>query len=159
MSSLRALFEPLNAAILRKNEEDGFGPDHPWYHQLIIGESRGLVDVEYRGEYELWFDDRTKVPILEDLLRLLASNDIAHALRSFTYRTEAVLAANGTYDFNIDALVDSAQAFPNLTQLSLDQGEGEHGYKILTSPSSGDDWQEAGVLARVLDKAQLSKRW
>jgi hypothetical protein len=156
-SSTNAWFAPLNAAISRKNDEDGFGPDHPWYHQLIIDESHGLVDVQYRGEYELWFNDRTTVPILEDLLRLLASGDVAHALRSFTYRTEAVLAANGTYDFNIDALVDGTHVFPNLTRLSLDQGEGEHGYKILTSPSSGDDWQEAGVLARVLDKAPTLK--
>ena len=62
---------------------------------------------------------------------MLASNEVAPRLRSFTYRTDAVLAANGTYDFNIDALVETDQTFPNLTRLSLDQGEGEHGYKIL----------------------------
>ena len=151
--SSQALFAPLQAAIARKNEEDGLSTDHPWHHRLSVSESGGLVDVEYRGEYELWFEDRTTAPILENVLRVLASKDVAPRLRSFTYLTDAVLAANGTYDFNIDALVDGDQAFPNLTRLSLDQGHGEHGYKILSSPALGDDWSEAGVLARLLERA------
>ena len=52
--------------------------------------------------------------------------------------------------FTIDPLVDADEAFPTLTRLSLDQGEGEHGYKLLTSAASGDDWSEGGVLARLL---------
>jgi hypothetical protein len=153
MGPLAALFAPLQAAIDRKNQEDGFDVSHTWHHQLSLGEADELLDVEYRGEYELWFDDQPTVTILQDLLRLLASAQVAPRLRSFTYRTEAVLAANGTYDYNIDPLVETEQRFPNLTRLSLDQDQGEHGYKILISPLSGDDWQEAGVLARLLDKA------
>ena len=95
MSPQQAFFAPLHSAISRKNDEDGFTADHPWYHQLIVHESGGLVDVEYRGEYELWFADRTTTPILEDVLRVLASGEVAPMLRSFTYRTDAVLAANG----------------------------------------------------------------
>lgn len=151
--SSHVLFVALQAAIARKNHEDGLSTDHPWFHQLIVDEVDGLVDVEYRGEYELWFADRTTIPILEEVLRVLASADVAPTLRSFTYRTDAALAANGTYDFNIDALVQGNQIFPNLTRVSLDQGHGEHGYKILTSPASGDDWSEAGVLARLLERA------
>ena len=153
MGPIAALFAPLQATITRKNREVGFDATHPWHHQLIVVESPDSLDVEYRGEYELWLDDGTTVTILEDLLRLLARAVVAPALRSFTYRTEAVLAANGTYDYNIDPLVEGDREFPNLTRLSLDGGEGEHGYKILTSPLSGDDWTEAGVLARLLDKA------
>jgi len=150
---IAARFVPLQAAITSKNQENGCDRSHPWFHELTIGESADLLDVAYRGEYELWFDDGTTVTLLQDLLRLLASAEVAPGLRSFTYRTEAVLAANGTYDYNIDPLVEGEQRFPNLTRLSLDQGPGEHGYKILTSPLSGDDWHEAGVLARFLDKA------
>ena len=91
--------------------------------------------------------------ILQDLFKLLTHPDVAPRLRSLTYLTEATLAANGTYDDNIDPLVDGEHQFPNLIHLSLAQGHGEHGYKILTSPQSGDDWYEAGVLARLLDKA------
>ncbi len=153
MAQLSTLFAPLQAAIARKNQEDGFDAGHPWHHQLTVAEPDEWLDVEYRGEYELWFDDRTTVTILHDLFRLLASVQVAPRLRSFTYRTEAVLAANGTYDYNIDPLVEGDQRFPNLARLSLDQGEGEHGYKILTSPLSGDQWHEAGVLATLLDRA------
>jgi len=120
---------------------------------LTVNQSDGLLEVEYRGEYELWFDDHTTATILQDLLRLLASAAVAPKLRSFAYRTEAVLAANGTYDYNIDPLVKGKQRFPKLIRLILDQGHGEHGYKILTSPLSGDNWHEAGVLARMVDQA------
>jgi hypothetical protein len=153
MGPVAALFALLRAAIARKNQEADLDATHPWHHQLTARESDDLLDVEYRGEYELWFEDETTVPVLQDLLRLLASAEVAPRLRSFTYRTEAVLAANGTYDYNIDPLVEREGRFPNLTRLSLDQGGGEHGYKILTSPLSGDDWHEAGVLARLLDRA------
>ncbi|HEY1548138.1 MAG TPA: hypothetical protein VGG28_09960 [Kofleriaceae bacterium] len=146
-------FAPLHAAISRTNAEGGFSSEDPWFHELRVDDSDGSIDVEYRGEYELWFRDRTKLPILEQLLRALASREIAPALRSFTYRTDAVKAANGTYDYNIDALVYGDHTFPNLTRVSLDQGEGEHGYKILSSPAVGDDWSEAGALARLLQRA------
>jgi hypothetical protein len=43
------------------------------------------------------------------------------------------------------------QRFPKLARLSLDRGPGEHRCKIPTSPLSGDDWHEAGVLVRLLD--------
>ena len=157
MTPLADLFAPLRAAIARKNREASFDPNHSWHHHLIVDESSGFLDVEYRGEYELWFDDDSIVAILRDLLRLLASPEVAPRLRSFTYRTDAVLAANGTYDYDIDPLIEGEQSFPNLTRLSLDGGEGEHGYKILTSPLSGDDWNEAGVLARLLDRAPRLK--
>jgi hypothetical protein len=147
------LFAPLQAAINRKNQEDGFDANHPWNHRLILIEEDGLIDVEYKGEYELWFDDGTISTVLQDLLKLLNHPDISPRLRSFTYRTDAVLAANGTYDYNIDPLIDGEQQFPSLIRLSLDRGHGEHGYKILNSPQSGDDWGEGGVLARLLDKA------
>jgi hypothetical protein len=153
MKPLSILFAPLQAAINRKNQEDDVDANHPWYHRLILVETDGLIDVEYQGEYELWFDDETSTSILQDLCQLLAHPDVAGRLRSFTYRTDAALAANGTYDYNIDPLVDGAQPFPKLIRLSLDQGDGEHGYKILNSPQSGEDWHEAGVLARLLTKA------
>jgi hypothetical protein len=151
--TMQALFEPLNAAISRTNDERDFSPTHPWFHRLIVDESGGLIDIEYRGEYELWFRDRTSVPVLEQLLRVLASGDIAPTLRSFTYRTDAVRAANGTYDYTIDPLVYGSHTFPNLARVCLDQGEGEHGYKILSSPGAGDDWSEAGAIARLLERA------
>lgn len=153
METLSTLLAPLQAAIESKNQEDGFDKNHPWYHRLTSIETAGSIDVEYQGEYELWFDDRTTVTILQDLFKLLTHPDVAPRLRSLTYLTEATLAANGTYDYNIDPLVDGEHQFPNLIHLSLAQGHGEHGYKILTSPQSGDDWYEAGVLARLLDKA------
>jgi hypothetical protein len=147
------LFAPLQVAINRKNQESGFDESHPWHHRLTLVETDGLIDVEYQGEYELWFDDETTISILHDLCQLLAHPDVANRLRSFTYLTDAALAANGTYDYNIDPLVDGEQPFPKLIRLSLDQGDGEHGYKILNSPQSGEDWHEAGVLARLLAKA------
>jgi hypothetical protein len=153
LETLSTLFAPLQSAINQKNQEDGFDENHPWHHRLTTIETAGLLDVEYQGEYELWFDDRTTVTILQDLFKLLAHPDVAPRLRSLTYLTEATLAANGTYDYNIDPLVDGEHQFPNLIRLSLAQGHGEDGYKILTSPQSGDDWYEAGVLARLLDKA------
>lgn len=154
METILGMFDVLQAAVVKMNQEGGYDASHPWHHALTVGEKAGLLDVEYRGEYELWFDDRSTVTILEDLLCLLASPDVAPRLRTFTYRTDAVSAANGTYDYNIDPFIESDQQFPNLTCLSLDQGQEEHGYKILTSPLSGDDWLEAGVLARMLDKAR-----
>jgi hypothetical protein len=147
------LFAPLQAAINRKNQEDSFDVNHPWYHRLILLEEDGLIDVEYQGEYELWFDDETIATILQDLLKLLNQPDISSRLRSFTYRTDAVLAANGTYNYNIDPLIDGEQQFPSLIRVSLDRGHGEHGYKILNSSQLGNDWGEGGVLARLLDKA------
>lgn len=153
METLSNLFAPLQAAINQKNQEHGFEANHPWYHRLTLVEANGLLNVEYQGEYELWFNKRATVNILQDLFQLLTHPDVAPRLRSLTYLTEATLAANGTYDYNIDPLVDGEQQFPNLIRLSLAQGHGEDGYKILTSPQSGDDWYEAGVLARLLDKA------
>ncbi len=153
MGSVLGMFAVLHAAVVKINQEHARYQDYPLPHLLTVSESAGLLDVEYLGEYELWFDDESIVTILEDLLRLLASPEVAPRLRTFTYRTEAFLAANGTYDYNIDPLIEGDQQFPNLIRLSLDQGQGEHGYKILTSPLSGDDWLEAGVLARMLDKA------
>jgi hypothetical protein len=147
------LFAPLQTAINRKNQEDGLDENHPWYHRLTLVETAGLLDVTYQGEYELWFSDETTVAILQDLCQVLAHPDVAPRLRSFTYLTDAALAANGTYDYNIDPLVDGAQQFPNLKRVSLAQGDGEHGYKILNSPASGEDWYEAGVLARLLAKS------
>ena len=155
VETVGALFAPLQAAIARNNQEQGFSPNHPWHHHLTVAQSDNLLDVEYRGEYELWLDNGTTVTILRDLLRLVASARGAPTLRSFTYRTEAVLAANGTYDYTIDPLIEGEHLFPRLTRLSLDQGHGEHGYKILTSPLLGDVWNEAGVLAHLLDKAPL----
>jgi len=149
---IAALFVPLQEAIARKNQEYGLNARHPWHHRLTVDEVGSLIDVEYKGEHELWFDDKTTVTILQDVLRLIASAKVAPKIRSFTYRTEAVLAANGTFDYNIDPLVEAQRRFPNLTRLSLDQGHGEHGYKILTSPLSGDNWHEAGVLGRLLGK-------
>jgi hypothetical protein len=124
---MESLFAPLQASIARKNQERDFDTGHPWHHQLTVTESEGLIDVEYRGEYELWFEDRTKVIILQDLLRLLASPELAPTLRSFTYRTEAVLAANGTYPIVIDSLLGADQPLPRLRRFVIDQGEGEHG--------------------------------
>jgi hypothetical protein len=150
--SLSILFAPLEDAIKQNNQENNFETNHPWYHRLTLVEAAGLVDVEYQGEYEIWLDDNTTVTILENLLKILTHPDFAPRLRSFTYLTDAALAANGTYDYNIDPLVDGEHQFPNLIHLSLAQGHGEHGYKILTSPQSGDDWYEAGVLSHLLDK-------
>jgi hypothetical protein len=150
-----ARFAPLQKAIARKNKEDGFDASHPWFHHLTVNESDGLLDVQYRGEYELWFDDRSTVTILQDLLRLLASAGVAPALRSFTYRTEAALAANGTYSIVIDALFTGDRPFPRLSRFVLDQGHGEHGYKILASARNGGDgwYEEAGVLADLVGRA------
>jgi hypothetical protein len=120
-----------------------------------VSESEGLVDVEYCGEYELWFDDRASVTILQDLLLLKASPEVAPTLRSFTYRTEAVLAANGTYSIVIDGLFTGDRPLPRLCRLVLDQAEGEHGYQILASARNGGDgwYEEAGVLADLVARA------
>src|SRR5271166_1309247 len=48
------VFAPLQAAIARKNREDGYDASHPWFHELTVNQSADLLDVEYRGEYELW---------------------------------------------------------------------------------------------------------
>lgn len=158
MSRVDTLFAPLRAAVVMVNEDHGYHADHPWHHRLTVAKSpRGLLEVEYRGEYALWLGGGTTVTILRDLLRLLASAEVAPRLRSFTYRTDAVRAANGTYEYDIDPLVEGKRGFPNLARLSLDQGEGEHGYKILTSPLCGGDWDESGVLARLLGKAPRLK--
>jgi hypothetical protein len=150
-----ARFESLQEALAQKNREDGFDASHPWHHHLIVRESADLLDVEYRGEFELWFDDESTVTILQDLLRLLASAEVAPRLRSFTYRTEAALAANGTYSIIIDALFTDDRPLPRLSRFVLDQGHGEHGYKILASARNGGDgwYEEAGVLAHLLARA------
>ena len=155
MGSVAALFAPLHAAVARKNQAGGFDVRHPWHHQLTANESDGLLDVEYRGEYELWFDDGPTVAILQDLLVLLASAAGAPTLRSFVYRTEAVLAANGTYPIVVDGLFAGDQPFPRLSLFALDQGQGEHGYKILASARNGGDgfYDEAGVLAELVARA------
>jgi hypothetical protein len=153
MGTLAELFRPLMDAVERHNRERGLNPRHSWHHRLLVKERQGLIDVEYRGEYQLWFDDSPAVLILNDLCELFTTPAVAPHLNSFTFRTAAALAANGTYDFNIDPLVRGNVRFPNLTRFILDQGEGEHGYKILTSPASGDNWNEAGVLARLIANA------
>ncbi len=152
MEPIAALFAPLQAAIARKNQEDGFDTNHPWHYQLSVNESDGLLDVEYRGEYELWFDDRTTVTILQNLLRMLASAEVASKLRSIDYRTEAVLAANGTYSIVIDDLFTGDRPLSRLSRFVLDQGQGEHGYKILASARNGGDgyYEESGVLADLV---------
>ena len=152
VGSVAALFAPLQVAIARRNQEGGFDTGHPWHHRLAVSESDGLLDIEYSGEYELWFDDRTTVTILQDLLCLLGSGDVAPTLRSFTHRTEAVLAANGTYSIIIDALFTEERPFPQLYRFVLDQGHGEHGYKILASARNGGDgyYDEAGILADLV---------
>jgi hypothetical protein len=153
MNKISMLFAQLQAAIDHHNQQQGFDTNHPWHHQLTLIESNGLLDVKYRGEYELWFDDQPTITILQNLCQILSHPEISLRLRSIIYHTEAVLAANGTYDYNIDPLVNGEHQFPKLTHLSLAQGHGEHGYKILTSPQSGDNWYESGVLAQLLDKA------
>jgi hypothetical protein len=155
MKSLAALLSPLQDAIARKNRESGHPAGHPSHTRLDVHESDGLFDVEYRGENELWFDDQPTVTILHDLLSLLASTEIAPHLQSFVYSTDAALAANGTYSIVIDPFVSCKQVFPKLSRFVLDQGEGEHGYKILASRLNGGDgyYDEAGVLARLLDRA------
>jgi hypothetical protein len=155
MASVAPLFAPLRSSIARKNREGGFDAGHPWHHRLAVNESDGLLDVEYCGEDELWFDDRTTVTVLQDLLRLLASPEVAPTLRSFTYRTQAVLAANGTFAILIDTLLTGTEPFPRLSRFVLDQGAGEHGYKILASARNGGDgcYEEAGVLADLLARA------
>jgi hypothetical protein len=152
MESVLALFTPLHHAVARQNQEKGLDPSHPWYQQLSVNEADGLLDVAYYGEYELWFDDDTTMTILDDLLGLLATPEVAPILRSFTYRTEAVLAANGAYPIIIDALFSGNPSFPQLSRFTLDQGQGEHGYKILASTRNGGDgfYEEAGVLADLL---------
>jgi hypothetical protein len=153
MGSVAALFLPIRASIDRKNREGGFTAGH----QLTVNESLGLVDVEYRGECELWFDDDSILPILDDLLHLLGSPEVAPTLRSFTHRTDAALAANGTYSIIIDALFTGDQPLPRLSRFVLDQGDGEHGYRILASARNGGDgyYEEAGVLADLLARAPV----
>lgn len=153
MKSVSELFQPLVEAVERFNRERKYGTRHSWHHRLTIKSVGQVIDVEYRGEYELWFDESPAVLILNDLCKLFTAPTVAARLRSFTFRTAAGLAANGTYDFDIDPLVNGRTKFPRLSKLVLDQGEGEHGYKILTSPASGEHFSEAGVLARVLSKA------
>lgn len=155
MKPIEEAFAQVQQGIERYNRERDREPGHPWRHELLINDSNGLIDVEYRGDYELWFEDDSIGTVLEDLLRLLASNELAPRLRSFVHRTEAVIAANGTYSIVIDALLESGQIFPALAQLELDQGQGEHGYKILASARNGGDgfYDEAGVIADLLNAA------
>ena len=61
MGRIAALFAPLQGAVAGKNREDGFGASHPWHHELAVGEAAEWLDVEYHGEYALWFDDRTTI--------------------------------------------------------------------------------------------------
>jgi hypothetical protein len=146
-------FQELRKAIARKNRADELATNHPWYSRLSVRQTKGLLDVKYRGEYELWFQDESNIAILDDLLTLLATAELAPKLRSFTYTTDAALAANGTYNFNIDPLLTSKQNYPNLKTVSLDQGDGEHGYKILNSEEFGDYHSAGDALARLLRKA------
>src|SRR6185503_3316744 len=95
-------FAPLKASIAEKNREGGFDASHPWHHELTVHESEGLLDVEYHGECFLWLGERPGVNLLDDLLGLLASPEVAPRFRSFTYKTDAVWAANGTYSIVID---------------------------------------------------------
>lgn len=162
LGSSAALFAPLQAAVATENKERGWDINDPWHHRLVVSETAESVDIEYQGECELLSSD---CRILHDILCLLASPVIAPKLRSFTFRTEAVVAANGVCDYDIDPLVESEQQFPNLTRLSLDQGRGEHGYKILRSQRSkafrneNDRYfGECGVLARMLEKAPSLKQ-
>lgn len=154
MESLALLFAPLHIAINRMNLERGYGVGHPWHCRLDAVESHGSLGVEYRGEYELCFDDGSTVAILHDLLGLLASDGVSPRLRSFAYSTDAALAANGTYSIVIDPLLARGRRFPKLTRFALDQGEGEHGYKILASALDGGDgfYDEAGALAKLLER-------
>jgi hypothetical protein len=153
--SVLTRFAPLQTAIARMNQESDYDVSHPWHHQLTVSKSDGLLDVRYRGEYELWFDDKSTLAIFRDLLCLLASAEIAPQLRSFVYSTDAALAANGTYSIIIDPFVASEQTFPKLARFVLDQGPGEHGYKILASALNGGDgfYDEAGVLAHLIGLA------
>lgn len=153
MGTVSDLFAPLQALIAQHNLERDYCVSHPWYHQLSVYEENNLLDVEYHGESEIYFQPGPAVPILHDLLTLLARPDVACRLNSFTFRTPGAIAADGACDYDIDPLVDGEHSFPKLKRVFLDQGQGEHGYKILTSPSSGDHWNEAGVLARLLSKA------
>lgn len=151
---LIALFASLRAAIARQNREARSGGRRTAPHRLTVRETGGLLDVEYAGEAELVFDDDTIVTILDDLLRLLASAEVAPILRSFAFRTPAAWAANGTCSISIDGLFGD-RPFPRLARFALDQGPGEHGYKILASDRNGGDgfYEEAGVLADLLTVA------
>jgi len=144
-------FATLQATLARVNRQGEWDEAHPWFHRLVIHRDGDLIDVQYQGEWYVTLEDHSTFGFLRELLLLLASPDFAPQLRSFTFRTEAVYAANGTYDFNIDPLIDGPHQFPHLESVILDQGYGEHGYKILVRGDS--DFEEAGALACLLDRA------
>lgn len=148
---IAALFAPLQAVIARANTEGGVDKKHPWYHQLIVHVADGLLDVQYHGEAELSLEGEDTTA-LDDLLFILAGPAVAPCLRSFTFHTPGVWASNGMADFNIDSLVEGGP-LPHLERMLLPQGQGEHGYLILNSPSADEHFGEGGVLARLLDKA------
>lgn len=72
-------------------------------------------------------------------------------MRSFEYRTQAVYAANGTFEYRVDPLAFGGHTFPNLVRLDLDRGHGEHGYKVLATDHQGGDSKL--IAARLLEKA------
>lgn len=157
LGDLEATVEPalgdLEATVRRHNQHHEFDERHPWYHSLATLSFGGLLDVEYRGESYLNFYPDEGVSILTNLLRRLSSPELAPRLRSFTFVTPGSWAANGTCNYDIDPLLEGTQTYPNLLLLSLDQGSGEHGSKILNSDRWGDYFDAGPILAMMLERA------
>jgi uncharacterized protein (TIGR02996 family) len=147
------LLADLEETVTRQNQHSKYDKTQSWYHSLATLSVGGLLDVEYRGESYLNFYPDDGVSILTELLRRLASPELAPRLRSFTFNTPGSWAGNGVCNYDIDPLLESDQTYPNLLVLSLDQGEGEHGYKILNSDRWGDYFDAGNVLAMMLERA------
>jgi uncharacterized protein (TIGR02996 family) len=102
---------------------------------LFIKGEPGPLDVHYEGEWE------------EEVLRFLASREVAPVLRSLRLLGGTWDGANGVREIWLDGLVKGKHEFTNLELFQVEQ-EGEHGM-----PWIGGLDGERGVLGKLLAKA------
>jgi uncharacterized protein (TIGR02996 family) len=101
---------------------------------LFISAEPGPLDVHYEGLWE------------QELLRFLASREVAPILRSLRLLGGKWSGANGVRGIDLDALARGQHEFTHLELFQVEQ-EGEHGM-----PWIGGLYGERGVLGKLLAK-------
>jgi uncharacterized protein (TIGR02996 family) len=128
-----ARFAPLQEAVWNSDRERG------WKPFLKVKTKAGLLDVHYHGNLA------TQEHPIDEVLDFLASQEVARVLHTLILDGhEDRGRSNGTLHFPLERLVERKSTFSNLVSLIMEQGSG-----III----GSNYQESGLLARLLHKA------
>ena len=137
MTDVAAQLESLRARIASHNEADT-SPENLQY--LAIIQTGDVFHLDFYGEcFEKSFID---------LLNTIAAPDVARSIGSLVFRGPDE-GANGTLNWNIEPMLATDATFSRLERFSIRLNQpGDH-----NCPIAGADYDENGVLAKLLSKA------